>query len=145
MRGLLVTALLVTAMSGCADDEPTVARTPAASPPATTTAAAPTTTYSKECTDLATAVRVAHLAENAALTEEVAGKVAESLDVKLSRLSPKVHEPAVDLHGHLHDFASARHRGRNQRAIELSNKAQADARAAAEACEMPAEAFLGTP
>jgi hypothetical protein len=148
MRRLLVTALVVASLSACGDDTPTAAPTPTTSPAATATATtaapSPTPTYSKECTDLAAAVKVAHLAEDGSLTEEVAEKVAESLDAKLSRLSPKVHEPAVDLHGHLHDFASAKHRGRNQRALELSNKARADATAAAKACGMPAAAFLGS-
>jgi hypothetical protein len=147
MQRLLIPVLAVVLLSGCGDDEPAALPSPSATPTATATATtsptpSPTPTASKQCVDLAKAVAVAHLAAGTP-SEKVAEEVAESLDAKLSRLPAKVHTPAVDLHGHLHDLASALRKDRTTRAAELADKARADARAAAKACGMADAAFLG--
>jgi hypothetical protein len=146
MKPLVVVALVLAVSTSCGDDEPAVTSSPsvtASVSPSALPSASPTPTGSKECVDLAKAVVVAKLA-GPMPTEEVAERVAESLDAKLSRLTPKVHDPAVDLHGHLHDLASALRRGRTERAQLMVDRARANARALASACHMPADAFLGT-
>jgi hypothetical protein len=142
---VIVSVLGLSLVSACGDSEPTaVAPTPTATASASTAPSpTPTPTASKPCVDLAAAVRVAHLAAGTP-TEEVAEKVAESLDAKLSRLPQKVHGPAVDLHGHLHDLEAALRKHRTERAAELTKKAQDDARAAAKACGMADADFLGS-
>lgn len=144
MKRLLITVLIAGALTGCADDLPVAAPTPTATATTTQAGPTPTATGSKECRELAAAVLVARLA-GPRPTEEVAKVVAGDLDARLSRLSPKVHEPAVDLHGHLHDLEDALRLGRNERADLMFERSKADARAAAKACSMPDEAFLGAP
>lgn len=146
MQRLLIPATVLL-LSGCGGDDPTAAPTPSATATATATATAsptpsPTPTASKACTDLAAAVRVAHLGLGTP-KEKVAEQVAESLDAKLSRLPAKVHDAAVDLHGHLHDLASALRKGRTARAADLADLARADASAAAKACSLTPSDFLG--
>ena len=142
MKRLLVSALVVLSLAACGDDQPTAAPSHSPSPTATPTAAAttaapsPTATGSKECVDLAAVVRPARLA-GPAPTDEVAEDVADAVHAKLSRLSPKVNEPAVDLHGHLHDYGDALKRKRTERANQMLERAREDAKAIAKACAMP--------
>jgi hypothetical protein len=140
--------LTLLVLSGCGGNEAAIAP-PAASVTQTTAASAPaaaqplsTSTASKSCTELAAVVRPARLGAGTP-SAEVAEKTAESLDSKLSRLTSDVHEPAVELHAHLHDLAKAQRRGRTTRAGELADKARTDARAVAKACGVPEADFLG--
>lgn len=147
MKPVCLSAALVLALAGCAGSstptsEPT---TTAAGPTQSATAGAtPTRTASKACTDLAAAVKVAHLGSGTP-TAAVAEQVAESLDDRLPHLPASVHDHAVDLHGNLHDLARALRKHRTVRAAELADKAKAAARAAAQACGLADRDFLGQP
>jgi len=97
----------------------------------------------QQCGELADLVSEAHLAGSP--TAEQATDVANRMDSKLSRLrTPSVHDAAVDVHAELHRIQIADEKGDDAKTQEKIADARSAARDLADACDLPAERFLGT-
>lgn len=95
----------------------------------------------RDCTALAADVARAGLSR--VPSQEQAERAADAVHERLSRLSPKVHDPAVVLHDRLHAIEDARADGDAARAAKAAAQARDAAADVAAACGLPVDRFVG--
>ena len=76
-------------------------------------------------------------------SREQAGTAATRLDARVTQVAdPGLHDAVVRLHQHLHELDISWHRRGPDAVGRAADRARTDARQAARACHLPADAFL---